>query len=216
MKKNFSQSQRLIECRLSLGCRDAMDFYKKYSQEGTLFSYPKYQKHESGERPLNEKSAIVYANIFKVSWEWLLTGKTFSDTISLDVVDTIACCGNGVVNFDTNVIGQHSITLSALKQQTSISPENIKILQVVGDSMEPTISHNDFVWVDISCKQPISDGIYLFCIGDRLVVKRVQINPFDNSIEILSDNPNYKPIKSDNYQNVNVVGRIISYTKIIG
>ena len=49
-----------------------------------------------------------------------------------------------------------------------------------------TISNNDFVWVDISCKTPTGDGIYMFCIGDRLVIKRVQINPFDNSLKILS------------------------------
>ncbi len=216
-EKDFLQSQRMVECRMRLGCRDAMDFYKKYSQDGRLFSYPKYQKHESGERPLNEKSAMTYARIFNVEWQWLLRGKeTVNDTVSLDIVDAVACCGNGVVNFDTHVIGRQMMTLSALKEQTPVSPEHIKILKVVGDSMEPTISNGDFVWVDISCLYPVSDGIYLFCIGDRLVVKRVQINPFDNTLEILSDNPKYKPIRAENYQTVCVVGRVISFTKMIG
>lgn len=216
-EKDFVQSQRMVECRMKLGCRDAMDFYKKYSQDGRLFSYPKYQKHESGERRLNEKSAIAYAKIFNVDWHWLLNGeKKPDDTVTLDVIDAVACCGNGIVNFDTYVIGQHMMSLAALKQQTPVSPEHIKILKVVGDSMEPTISNGDFVWVDVSCISPTSDGIYLFCIGDRLVVKRVQINPFDNSLEILSDNPRYKPIQASNYQTVSVVGRVISFTKMIG
>lgn len=216
-EKDFVQSQRMVGCRMKLGCRDAMDFYKKHSQNGRLFSYPKYQKHESGERPLNEKSAMTYAQIFHVDWRWLLKGeKEAGDTIAIDVIDAVACCGNGIINFDTHVIGQQMMTLSALRQQTPVSPENIKILKVIGDSMEPTISNGDFVWVDISCKSPAGDGIYLFCIGDMLVVKRVQINPFDNTLEILSDNAKYKPIQASNYQTVSVVGRVLSFTKMIG
>lgn len=216
MKKDFSQTQRMVQCRIQMGCRDAMDFYKKYADNGRLFSYPKYQKHESGERPLNEKSAMLYAGIFNVDWQWLLNGDDSVNAVQLDVVDAVACCGNGVVNFDTNVIGHHTLSLSALKELTPVAPEHIKILKVVGDSMEPTISSGDFVWVDISYTYPVSDGIYLFCIGDRLVVKRLQINPFDNSAEIMSDNPKYKPIKASDYQQVSVVGRVISYTKMIG
>ncbi len=217
-EKNLKQSERMVSSRLKLGCRDAMDFYKKYSQNGRLFSYPKYQKHESGERPLNEKSAMTYSKIFNVDWEWLLRGdnEIRERTIAIDVVDAVACCGNGHINFDTHVIGQQMMTIKAFHQITSVRPEFIKILKVVGDSMEPTISNGDYVWVDISCQTPSGDGIYMFCIGDMLVVKRVQINPFDSSIQILSDNPKYLPIQSSNYQSVNVVGRVISFTKMIG
>ncbi len=217
-EKNLKQSERMISCRLKLGCRDAMDFYKKFSQNGLLFSYPKYQKHESGERRLNEKSAITYAKIFNVDWMWLLYGEVekYADTVSIDVVDAVACCGNGHVNFETHILGQQMLTVSALHQITSVNPVHIKILKVVGDSMEPTISNNDFVWVDISCHTPTGDGIYLFCIGDMLVVKRVQINPFDQSVQILSDNAKYQPIRAENYQTVKTVGRVISFTKMIG
>ncbi len=216
MAKDYAQSQRMLQCRLQLGCRDAMDFYKKFADDGRLFSYQKYQKHESGERSLNEKSAMLYADIFRVDWRWLLNGGEKTDMVQIDMVDAVACCGNGMVNFDTNVIGRQGLSMSALREVTTVAPEYIKILKVVGDSMEPTISSGDFVWVDVSCSSPVSDGIYLFCIGDRLVVKRLQINPFDNSVEIMSDNQKYKPLKAGDYQQVNVVGRVISYTKMIG
>ena len=217
-EKRLQQTERLISCRLKLGCRDAKDFYKKFSQNGLLFSYPKYQKHESGERRLNEKSAITYAKIFNVDWVWLLYGDSdkYADTVAIDVVDAVACCGNGHVNFETHVVGQQMLTVSALHQITSVNPAYIKILKVIGDSMEPTISNNDFVWVDISCQTPAGDGIYLFCIGEMLVVKRVQINPFDQSVRIFSDNTKYQPIRAENYQSVKTVGRVISFTKMIG
>ena len=126
--KDLEQSERMVSCRIKLGCRDAMDFYKKYSQNGKLFSYPKYQKHESGERPLNEKSAITYAKIFNVDWIWLLHGdkKHQGTTISIDVVDTVACCGNGRVNFNTHIIGQQMMTVETLHQITTVHPNNIK------------------------------------------------------------------------------------------
>ncbi len=75
-----AQAKRLVECRLALGCTSAMDFYNRYgkgkSQDGKdLFSYPQYQKYESGERLLSQKAAIQFAQIFKKDWEWLQNGE---------------------------------------------------------------------------------------------------------------------------------------------
>ena len=42
-----AQAKRLTECRLALGCKSAKDFFNRYSNG--LFSYPQYQKYESGE-----------------------------------------------------------------------------------------------------------------------------------------------------------------------
>ena len=64
-----AQSKRLVDCRFKLGCPNAKVFFEKYSQG--RFSYPQYQKYESGERLLSKKAAILYAGIFDVDWEWL-------------------------------------------------------------------------------------------------------------------------------------------------
>lgn len=67
------QSKRLIELRLALGCRSAKEFFDKYSNG--RFSYPQYQKYESGERLLSAKSAILYSLIFKCDPDYLRFGK---------------------------------------------------------------------------------------------------------------------------------------------
>ena len=103
------------------------------------------------------------------------------------------------------------MSVQAFREIATARPELIKMLKVVGDSMEPTINNGDFVWVDISCQSPVGDGIYLFSIGEKLVVKRVQINPLNNSVRILSDNPKYLPITAGDQCLVLVIWRVISW-----
>lgn len=74
-----SQAKRLVECRIALGCSSAKDFYLKYGKNKgaygeDLFSYPQYQKYESGERIIGRKAAIQFAKIFNKDWEWLQNG----------------------------------------------------------------------------------------------------------------------------------------------
>lgn len=215
-----TQAERLAFARKKLGCCSALAFYQRYGQNGHAFSYAKYQKQETGERALTKKEAVAYGKIFHVDWQWLLYGRQHEsesgEHVVLEVVDAIACCGDGHCNFKTHVIGQHLMSVQAFREITSARPELIKILKVVGDSMEPTICNGDFVWVDISCQSLIGDGIYLFSIGEKLVVKRVQINPLNNAVRILSDNPKYLPITAEDYRVVQVLGHVISFTKMLG
>ena len=150
----------------------------------------------------------------KISEEDLWSKEENSEEIvRLDVLDVNACCGTGIENFTENVIGQQMITLPALRELTSAAPENIKIIKAIGESMIPTIYPNDVVWVDISVKIPTSDGLYVLIIGSDLMIKRIQINPFDMSAVIKSDNPQYEDFKKENYQKITVVGKVIYHMK---
>ena len=136
--------------------------------------------------------------------------------VSIDVVDALACCGDGCENFSEKVIGKQMMTLAALHQLTLSAPENIKILRVIGDSMQPTINPDDTVWVDISFTNPTSDGLYLIRIGSDLMVKRIQIHPLDNTATISSDNPKYAPIPAGYFRDVVVLGKVIYHIKKVG
>lgn len=138
------------------------------------------------------------------------------DIITIDVVDVIACCGDGTVNFEENIIGQQMVTRDALRELTYVDPKNIKILRVIGESMTPTINPDDTVWVDISYKTPSSDGLYLIRIGSDLMVKRIQIHPLNNTALISSDNPKYTPIQAGPYKDVSVLGKVIYHIKKVG
>lgn len=129
--------------------------------------------------------------------------------VKIDVLDVVACCGNGVENFSENVIGQHMMTLTALRELTSAAPENIKIIRAIGDSMTPTIRPGEMLWIDVSYTSPSSDGLYLIRIGKELLVRRIQLNPFDGSALIKADNEAYRAFPAEKFEDVPVLGRVI-------
>lgn len=142
------------------------------------------------------------------------SGSKKKDVIEIDVLNARACCGNGVETFKEVVIGTYSMLPSDLKALTNTNPAQLKIIRTIGESMLPTIKPDEFVLVDLSYKTPSSDGLYVLCVGNDLMVKRIQINPIDNSVEIISDNPAYRSSFAKNYAEVRVVGRVIYHLKI--
>lgn len=85
------------------------------------------------------------------------------------------------------------------------------VIECEGDSMKPTLSPGERVWVDTSHRIPSPDGIY--ALRDRfenIVIKRVQL---DESVEppvllIQSDNPSHQTI-SRTLDQVHIVGRVV-------
>lgn len=138
-----------------------------------------------------------------------------ANIIQIDVLDVHACCGTGAENFTENVIGQQMMTLPALREFTSSAPENIKIIKAIGESMMPTIHTDDIVWIDISVKTPTSDGLYILCVGSDLLIRRIQINPFDNTATVIADNAQYLPIPRNDYRDIKVIGKVIYHMQKI-
>lgn len=86
------------------------------------------------------------------------------------------------------------------------SSQNIFAVNVVGDSMEPTIKNGSI----IICKKnmTVKNGeIGAFFIDEQAYVKRLKITK--NYIALVSDNPNYSPIYIGPGENFNVVGKVI-------
>ncbi|MBQ7660188.1 MAG: helix-turn-helix domain-containing protein [Alphaproteobacteria bacterium] len=195
---------------------------KKLSQSelGRLLglSQQHVQRFENG-YPVPIKHAPKLAEILDIDIKELLPNAlkdyapTEKEVVKIDILNVRACCGNGFENITENVIGQHMMTLPALRELTTSLPENIKIIKAIGESMIPTIYPNDVVWIDISVKTPTSDGLYVLCVGTDLMIKRIQINPFDSSATVKSDNPQYTPFTRPHFQDVNVIGRVIYHMK---
>ncbi|EPB2486287.1 helix-turn-helix transcriptional regulator, partial [Escherichia coli] len=69
--------------------------------------------------------------------------------------------------------------------------KNIEIGNARGDSMAPTISPGDLLFLDKTVTYFDGDGIYAFCFDGECYVKRLQ--KIGSKIMVLSDNPNYQP-----------------------
>jgi len=74
----------------------------------------------------------------------------------------------------------------------------LKLVTGWGQSMEPTIKHRDPLIVDISLRDFVGDGIYLYSWDDLLYIKRMQVADADY-FEIISDNARHttKRIRRD-------------------
>lgn len=146
-----------------------------------------------------------------------LTKKEVLDTdrySKIDIVDALACAGNGIENSPEAVIGRYLVPLDFLRTLTATAPENIKILKVSGDSMEPSIYNGDIIWVDISVKTPDGDGLFLIKIVNGLFVRRIQFNFLDGTARIVPDNPKYREITSSDGKEIAVVGKVICVNKM--
>jgi phage repressor protein C with HTH and peptisase S24 domain len=86
-------------------------------------------------------------------------------------------------------------------------PESLSIIQVTGDSMQPTLGDGDDIMVDGSdAADRLRDGIYVIRVDDALMVKRLAVGPGANGLSIISDNSAYPPWNGDR---VDIVGRVV-------
>ena len=69
------------------------------------------------------------------------------------------------------------------------SEKGMAIVNVKGDSMEPTLSSGDLLFVDTTRTCYQGDGLYVFSFGDSLYVKRLQRAGY--KLLVLSDNKFY-------------------------
>nr|WP_267285570.1 S24 family peptidase [Klebsiella huaxiensis] len=107
----------------------------------------------------------------------------------------------------------HSVEYSvedALHMFNGRKQEQIRIINVRGDSMSGTIEPGDLLFVDISVQHFDGDGIYAFIYDDTSHVKRLQ--KMKDRLLVISDNKNYAawdPIDKDEMNRIFVFGKII-------
>lgn len=90
--------------------------------------------------------------------------------------------------------------------------QNISLIKVQGDSMEPTLLSGDLVMIDHGRSFIASQGgIYAIAIDDEIMIKRVQ-PVFPDKILVISDNKQY-PAQEIAAENVRVNGKVIWYAR---
>lgn len=86
--------------------------------------------------------------------------------------------------------------------------KNIDAINVVGDSMEPTLNSDNVIFIDKTKTDVARDGIYAFTTVHGLFVKRMQ-RRVDGQLDVISDNKDY-PIQILDKNEVKVVGKVVS------
>ena len=86
--------------------------------------------------------------------------------------------------------------------------KHIEAINVSGDSMEPTFSYNDIVFINRSKTDLQRGGIFTIRTEAGLFIKRVQ-KRIDGKIDIISDNKVYST-QTLNKNEIEVIGRVVS------
>ncbi|SMC86580.1 S24 family peptidase [Novosphingobium sp. B1] len=87
-----------------------------------------------------------------------------------------------------------------------LEPAMLSVIEVEGDSMEPTLRDGDEILVDRT-PRPLRAGIHVIRLDDVLLVKRLEPGP-GGSVRIISDNSAY-PRLERLLNEVELVGRVV-------
>lgn len=95
-------------------------------------------------------------------------------------------------------------------REIGASASRLLMLELRGDSMEPTLGSGERVVADIWHKQPSPDGIYaLRDAFGAIIVKRLQlVRTRPPRLKIISDNPNHPP-EEVGLDEVEIVGKVL-------
>lgn len=149
---------------------------------------------------------------------WLLTGegsKNRSEPVQSGFVmfpryELEAGAGPG-----RNVQSEQVVDFVSFKEEwvqnfLRVPRENLALLSVKGDSMNPTLNDGDMILVDLRADRIDDSAIYVLEFDDALLVKRIQ-RKLDGSVVIKSDNHLYEPevLQKGRAEALRIIGRVV-------
>lgn len=153
-----------------------------------------------------------------VDKSWLLFGtgdnkniKKDQKSFYIEVLDVVASVRTGYLISDVMEV----IKLIEYDSEQAkflfngIDENNLKVINITGDSMQGTFENGDIIYIDITVNQFQNDGIYVFTFENRLYVRRLQM--IKNKLVVLSDNKKYRDweISTDEFDQLDVHGKVI-------
>jgi len=105
---------------------------------------------------------------------------------------------------------------SWLQQLGKIDIENLRLVHITGDGMQPTLCHADTVLIDISSRLPSPPGLFIIYDGFALTPKRLEVlsHLSPARIRIISDNPQYTTYEKPVHE-TRIVGRVLWLARAI-
>lgn len=217
-------NKRLEEARIYLGLS------KTQLADGLGLKIHNIRDMETGKQKIGAEIATIMEEKFSINGWWLLTGKgkmlenesKSTNNVSNNLVelmyyeDILASAGGGAYN-QSEATTLMAFDKTFLKQQFGLTSfNNIHIITSTGDSMEPTISAGELLFIS-----PIENeanyikegGIYIIMCGDSVLLKRVSKNNISKEITLISDNRIYpsQTIKIEDFESCKILGRVIGH-----
>lgn len=116
----------------------------------------------------------------------------------------------------TNENDTYQFSREWIRSHLNTNISNLRIFTINGDSMEPTLLHQDTVILDVSKKKPSPPSIFIIFDGIGLTAKRLEYFSENQSqrIRIISDNQLYSTYECS-ISEVSVIGRVVWFSREI-
>lgn len=141
-----------------------------------------------------------------------VTSPGLEEFVSIPAITVTPVKRGKAVLTEDNARDPYFFRRSWLQDRLSANPDDLKLVYVQGDSMEPSLSHNDMVLADTAKTQPSPPGLFVLFDGVGLVVKRVEMVGGTGQVRITSDNPQYAPYEHA-MEEVQIVGKVVWYAR---
>lgn len=118
---------------------------------------------------------------------------------------------NGETQVGHRVIAEWKFPEGYLQNVMKVSPGNSMVMEVRGDSMDPTIRHGDKVIIDLRSNAFSDDGLYLISDGHSAPrLKRLEyvFNSEPPTVKIISDNPSHRDVQVMALAELFIAGRV--------
>lgn len=98
-----------------------------------------------------------------------------------------------------------------IHSELNANPSDLCLVDVKGNSMEPTLRAGDSILIDLRARTPDYEGMYLLKMGQMLLLKNLQALP-GAKVQVNSDNPAFEPFTinlSDLGNEIAILGRVV-------
>lgn len=129
------------------------------------------------------------------------------DLVMVPRVQARLSAGDGSLETSSEVTGRYAFKSVWIRSKGQVN--QMVLMDVAGDSMEPGLLDKDVVLVDQSQRDVIPGKIYAVGIDDEIVIKRLDKRP--GKIVFISDNKDGYPIYEVDLstENIRIIGRVV-------
>jgi repressor LexA len=202
--KNEAERYRFIQEKSGLS--------KSAFAESIGISRAHYYHIETGKQNPPKEVLERLVNVHNVNLNWLINGTGLSgldaEIVDIELWDQEAAAGNGR-EIDDYIEKQYIPILSSFLRPHRA--ENLKAVYVSGDSMIGEHINDGDIAV-FNTKQTEGNGIYVISVGNTLLIKRVNFDPANKTIELISANPAYEPRRYSEAESeaIRVAGKVVA------
>ncbi|ABK45851.1 putative phage repressor [Magnetococcus marinus MC-1] len=204
-------SQRIRQCAQKVGSGDTL---------ARLSGIPRrtIETYLTGQSEPKASRLVAIAQAADVDVGWLACGQASQMESSLpDDEYTLvpryaveASAGHGGAIDEEPIVEKLAFKSDWIIGEMGLDSERLALINVHGDSMEPTLRGGDMLLLDLRRVEVRDDAIYVLRLENHLIVKRAQ-RMLDGTILIRSDNPIYKEQSASPEQarQLCVIGRVV-------